>query len=217
MTEAPAPADPVVVRRLGLADYETVWRAMQRFVAQRCEDTPDELWLLQHPPVYTRGLNCSMDTLRPSRVPVVQSDRGGQITYHGPGQIIAYPLIDMRRRKLGVKQLVSLLEQSVIGLLAEYDLTGERRAGAPGVYMDGRKIAALGVRIRRGSSYHGLSLNVDMDLSPFDNIDPCGYQGLEMTQLSSLGIREDINTIESKLAGHLLALLSGARSDSQPR
>lgn len=196
-----------IVRRLGYADYETVWRDMREFVARRDETTPDELWLLQHPPVYTRGLNCSMNPLRPSAVPVVQTDRGGQITYHGPGQLIAYPLIDVRRRGLGVKRLVTLLEQSVIDLLGAYGIDGKRRDKAPGVYVDGRKIAALGIRIRRGCSYHGLSLNVDMDLAPFTDIDPCGFEGLEVTQLKDLGVREGIGEIEERLACLLLRLL----------
>jgi len=198
-----------VVRRLGLMDYETAWRDMQRFVAARDAETPDELWVLQHPPVYTQGLSCSMSTLAPSDIPVVKTDRGGQITYHGPGQVIVYALVDMRRRKLGVKRLVTLLEQSVIDLLEEYAVYGERRAGAPGVYVYGRKIAALGVRIRHGSSYHGLSLNVDMDLSPFKNIDPCGFEGLEVTQLKDLGVTDDFDTIADKVARNLLALLPG--------
>lgn len=199
MTAMPGIAPPVV-RRLGLADYERVWRSMQEFVEQRRETTPDELWLLQHPPVYTRGLNCSMDPLRPSEIPVVHTDRGGQITYHGPGQVIAYALLDIRRRGLGVKRLVNLLEQAVIDLLAQHGVAGERRDKAPGVYVDGRKIAALGVRIRRGCSYHGLSLNVDMDLGPFADIDPCGFAGLEVTQLKDLDVRADIETIEDQLS-----------------
>jgi lipoyl(octanoyl) transferase len=201
------PTTTPVVRRLGLADYEAVWRDMQRFVAGRVEATPDELWLLQHPPVYTRGLNCSMDPLQPSDIPVVQSDRGGQITYHGPGQLIAYTLLDVRRRRLGVKRLVNLLEQSVIDLMAAYHITGERRDRAPGVYVEGRKVAALGVRIRRGCSYHGLSLNVDMNLAPFRDIDPCGFEGLEVTQLRELGVRDDLETIQDELAAMLLRLL----------
>lgn len=198
---------PPIVRRLGQADYETVWRDMQEFVARRDETTADELWLLQHPPVYTRGLNCSMNPLRPSAVPVVQTDRGGQITYHGPGQLIAYPLIDVRRRGIGVKRLVTLLEQSVIELLGTYGIDGQRRDKAPGVYVDGRKIAALGIRIRRGCSYHGLSLNVDMDLAPFTDIDPCGFEDLEVTQLRDLGVREGIEEIEERMACLLVGLL----------
>jgi len=206
-------AAPVRVRRLGTVDYETAWRDMRDFVERRDAGTPDEIWLLQHPPVYTRGLNCSMEPRGASTVPVVQTDRGGQITYHGPGQVVAYTLLDVRRRGLGVKRLVSLLEQSVIDLLARRGLAGERRERAPGVYVDGRKIAALGVRIRRGSSYHGLSLNVDMDLGPFTDIDPCGYQGLEVTQLRDLGVVEGPDKIEEELANHLLGLLGAGGND----
>lgn len=198
---------PPTVRRLGRADYQTVWRDMQRFVAQRDDATPDELWLLEHPPVYTRGLNCSMDPLRSNAIPVVQSDRGGQITYHGPGQLIVYTLLDVRRRGLGVKRLVSLLEQAVIDLLGEYGVAGERRHRAPGVYVNGRKIAALGIRIRRGCSYHGLSLNVDMDLAPYADIDPCGFEGLEVTQLADLGVRESVAEVGERLAGNVSRLL----------
>ncbi|MFZ0488553.1 MAG: lipoyl(octanoyl) transferase LipB [Arenicellales bacterium] len=206
MTGQP-PQDPVT-RRLGLSDYETVWREMQRFVECRGPGTADELWLLQHPPVYTLGLNCRMSTLGSSAIPVVHSDRGGQITYHGPGQAIAYPLLDIRRRGTGVKHLVGLLEQAVINLLEGYGIEGHRRDKAPGVYVHGRKISALGIRIRRGSSYHGLSLNVDMDLTPFENIDPCGYEGLEVTQLRDLGVADDIETVQEKLARELLVLLA---------
>lgn len=205
MSAQPRPAP--VVRRLGLSDYETVWRNMRRFTEGRAPGTADELWLMQHPPVYTLGLNCRMSTLGPSRIPVVASDRGGQITYHGPGQIVAYLLLDIRRRGIGVKGLVGMLEEAVISLLAEYRLQGLRRDKAPGVYVDGRKIAALGIRIRRGCSYHGLSLNVDMDLEPFRNIDPCGYEGLEVTQLRDLGVADDVETVQEKLAHGLLALL----------
>jgi len=209
MSAAPRLSTPLV-RRLGLADYEAVWRDMQRFVAQRGAGTPDELWLLQHPPVYTRGLNCSLDPLRPNAIPVVQTDRGGQITYHGPGQVIAYALLDVRRRGLGVKRLVGLLEQSVINLLDDYGIAGQRRDKAPGVYVEGRKIAALGVRIRRGCSYHGLSLNVDMDLAPFSDIDPCGFEGLEVTQLRDLGVDTELETIQDELAEKLVTLFVGA-------
>lgn len=200
-------ASPPVIRRLGLVDYESTWRNMERFVGQRDQAAPDELWLLEHPPVYTRGLNCSMDPLRHSDIPVVQTDRGGQITYHGPGQLIVYTLLDIRRRRLGVRGLVNLLEQSVIDLLAGYGATGKRRERAPGVYVDGRKIAALGIRIRRGCSYHGLSLNVDMDLAPFADIDPCGFEGLEVTQLADLGVRESAAEVGERLAGHVSRLL----------
>lgn len=203
------PTGPPAVRRLGLVDYETVWRDMERFVAERDASTPDELWLLQHPPVYTRGLNCRMNPLRASTIPVVQTDRGGQITYHGPGQLIVYALLDIRRRGLGVKRLVNVLEQSVIDLLSRYDIAGRRRDKAPGVYVDGRKIAALGVRIRRGSSYHGLSLNVDMDLGPFADIDPCGFEGLEVTQLRDLGVTDSVEEVGERMALIVSGLLEG--------
>lgn len=206
MTAAARPR-PLVIRRLGRREYTPVLRAMQRFAEQRREHEADELWMVQHPPVYTRGLNCSMDPLRCNGIPVVATDRGGQITYHGPGQLIAYALLDIRRRRLGVKKLVSLLEQSVIDLLGGYGIQGERRDKAPGVYVDGRKIAALGIRIRHGCSYHGLSLNVDMNLAPFADIDPCGYKGLEVTQLRDLGVEDDIEEVEDKLVGRLQGLL----------
>jgi len=203
MSEAPSPP-PLAARRLGLVDYEGTWRGMRDFVEHRRDDTPDEIWLLQHPPVYTRGLNCSMDLLRPSRIPIADTDRGGQITYHGPGQVIAYVLLDIRRRKTGVKHLVNTLEQAVLDLLGEYGIEGKRREKAPGVYVRDRKIAALGIRIRRGCTYHGLSLNVDMDLEPFRNIDPCGYEGLEMTQLRDLGITDSVEEVQERLAACLL-------------
>ncbi|MBS1270395.1 MAG: Octanoyltransferase [Gammaproteobacteria bacterium] len=202
-----------VVRHLGLTDYETAWREMQYFVEHRRDDTPDEIWLLQHPPVYTLGLNCRMSPRHKRRgIPVVQADRGGQITYHGPGQVIAYVMIDVRRGKIGVKGLVTLLEQAVIDLLAEYNIAGRRKSKAPGVYVSEDKIAALGVRIRRGCSYHGLSLNVDMDLSPFGYIDPCGYEGLCVTQLSNFGIQDTAKTIEDRLSNRLLELFNDSLS-----
>lgn len=206
---APAGNPPPLVRRLGTVAYESSWQAMRRFVAARDAATPDEIWLLQHPPVYTRGLNCAQAPLRATGIPVVHSDRGGQITYHGPGQAVAYLLLDVRRAGLGVRRLVTLLEASVLDLLAAYDIDGERRERAPGVYVGGRKIAALGVRIRRGCSYHGLSLNVDMDLGPFRDIAPCGFEGLEVTQLRDLGVAASLETVEDALAGALLARLAG--------
>jgi len=196
------------LRRCGTLGYTDAQRDMQAFVDTRGPDTPDELWLLQHPPVYTRGLSCSMRPLRENGIPVLPSDRGGQITYHGPGQLIAYPLLDLRRRRLGVRSLVHLLEQSVIDLLARHGHAGERRSGAPGVYVNDCKIAALGVRVRRGCSYHGLSLNVDMDLSPFADIDPCGYRGLEVTQMRDLGVADDVEAVGEQLSAALLTLLA---------
>jgi len=208
MTRPRRPA-PLVVRRLGLCDYEPVLHAMQRFAEQHRPGAPDELWVVQHPPVYTRGLNCRLEPLRPSAIPVVATDRGGQITYHGPGQVVVYTLLDIRRRRFGVKGLVSLLEESVIKLLSAYGIAGQRRQGAPGVYVAERKIAALGIRIRHGCSYHGLSLNVDMDLAPFRDIDPCGHKDLEVTQLRDLGVADPISKVEQKLVGELRGLVMG--------
>ena len=177
----------VIVRDLGLVEYLPTWRTMQDFNVRRGPATTDELWLLQHPPVYTFGLNAHHTVLdNPTNIPVVKSDRGGDISYHGPGQLVAYVLMDLRRRGWGVKPLVHALEQSVLDFLEERGLHGARRAGAPGVYVDGKKIAQLGLRIRRGASYHGLSLNIDMDLEPFRRILPCGIEDLEVTQLAAL-------------------------------
>ena len=170
------------VRELGVQAYEPVWHAMQDFTNQRTADTADELWLVQHPPVFTQGQAGKAEhLLLPGDIPVVQVDRGGQVTYHGPGQLVAYPLVDVRRLGLGVRELVSRIEQSLIDLLASYGVSAEARADAPGVYVNGAKIASLGLRIRRGCSFHGLALNVDMDLQPFQRINQCGYAGLAMT------------------------------------
>lgn len=178
---------PISVRDLGRRDYVPVWQAMQDFTAARDADSADEIWLVEHAPVFTLGQAGRPEhILDAGAIPVVQSDRGGQVTYHGPGQLVVYLLLDLKRRRLGVKELVRRLEQAVIDLLAEYRITGDRRAGAPGIYVDGAKIAALGLRVRRGCSYHGLSLNVDMDLEPFSRIHPCGYTGLVSVDLKSL-------------------------------
>ncbi len=179
--------NPPLIRHLGLRDYETLWHEMQDFTARRNTDTADEIWLLEHPPVFTLGLNGRREhLLAPGDIPIVKCDRGGQVTYHGPGQLIAYLLFDLKRRGLGVKELVRHMEQVVIDLLDAYGIEGQRHAGAPGIYVDGKKIAALGLRVRRGCCYHGLSLNVDMDLAPFSRINPCGHEGLETTQLCDL-------------------------------
>lgn len=181
---------PPIVRRLGRVDYQPTWRAMQDFTAARDVGTPDEIWLLEHPPVFTQGMAGRPEhLLAETGVPLVKTDRGGQITYHGPGQVIAYLLLDLTRRGLKVRELVSRIEQAAIELLAAHNVEGERRAGAPGVYVGGAKIAALGLRVKGGRSYHGLSLNVDMDLSPFATINPCGYPGMPVTQLRDLGVR----------------------------
>lgn len=200
----------IIIKNLGLTDFETTWQAMQAFTAQRDEQTPDELWLTEHPPIYTLGLN-RKDVRMPLRqdIPVVNTDRGGKITYHGPGQIIVYVLIDLKRKGINVRQLVSAIENAVIQLLAEFDIPSVARADAPGVYVpneknkEARKIASVGLRLKNQCCYHGLSLNVDMDLSPFDAIDPCGYQGLEVTQTKDLGIDLSPAQIAQKLLQHL--------------
>jgi lipoyl(octanoyl) transferase len=181
----------LTVRRLGLADYLPVWQAMQDFTDRRDDDTGDELWLVQHPPVFTQGqAGRAEHLLAPGDIPVIQVDRGGQVTYHGPGQIVAYPLVDLRRRGVGVKDFVHRIEEAIIRVLAHYGVTGERVCGAPGIYVAGAKIASLGLRVRRGCSFHGLAFNIDMDLEPFRRINPCGYAGLEVTQLSALAAVE---------------------------
>jgi len=180
----PAP----LIRHLGLIEYEPTWRAMQRFTEERDATTPDEIWFLEHPPVFTLGLNASRaHVLAPGDIPVVQIDRGGQVTYHGPGQLVVYPLIDLRRAGLGIRDFVTALERGVLDLAARFGVAAECRRNAPGVYVAGRKLASVGVRVRRGGSYHGLAINVALDLEPFHRINPCGYRGLEMTQLADLG------------------------------
>jgi lipoyl(octanoyl) transferase len=185
----PAAEASLAVRRMGRVAYAKTYDAMRDFTARRAADTPDELWLLEHPPVYTLGQAGKPEhLLRANGIPVIRVDRGGQVTYHGPGQVVAYVLLDIRRRGLAVKRLVWLLEQAVIDLLARHGVAGARRAGAPGVYVDGAKVAALGLRVRGGCTYHGLALNVDMDLAPFRDINPCGYEGLAVTRLADLGV-----------------------------
>lgn len=179
----------IVQRRLGETDFSATWREMQRFTADRTADTADELWLTSHPPVFTQGQGGKPEhLLRDAGIRVVKIDRGGQITYHGPGQAVVYLLVDLARRGLKVRELVSRIEQAVIDLLAGYGLRGERMAGAPGVYVGGAKIAALGLRVKNGCCYHGVALNVDMELEPFSAINPCGYPGLKVTQLRDLGV-----------------------------
>jgi lipoyl(octanoyl) transferase len=187
--------DEIAVKRLGLADYVPTLEAMRAFTAARDASTPDELWVLEHPPVYTLGQGASFRAVA-NGIPMVKSDRGGDITYHGPGQAVVYTLVDLGRRGIRVKQFVSLLEQAVIDLLGQ----GERRAGAPGVYVAGAKVAALGIRVRQGRAYHGVSLNVDMDLGPFSAIDPCGYPGLAVTQARALGLDGGAADVGARLA-----------------
>lgn len=195
---------PLAIKHLGLVDYEPTWRAMQDFTAQRGPETPDEIWLLQHPPIFTLGLAGKREhILQVSDIPIVPIDRGGQVTYHGPGQIVAYVLLDLKRRGYGVRELVQRLEQSVMDLLGDYNIEAQRRAKAPGVYVDDKKIAALGLRIKQGCSYHGLALNVDMDLAPFQAINPCGYEGLEVTQLRDLGVIESPEQVTQRLSSRL--------------
>lgn len=198
----------LLVRRPGVIEYRRCWQDMQAFTEQRTAETADELWLLEHPPVYTLGRNGKEEHLLDTgTIPVLRVDRGGQVTYHGPGQLVAYTLLDLRRRQLGVQSLVSRLEQAVINLLADHSILAERRSGAPGVYVEGRKIAALGLRVRRGCCFHGLSLNVSMDLAPFSRINPCGYRGLQVTQLAELGILTSPADIGYALQAHLETLL----------
>lgn len=194
-----------VVRSLGRVEYVPTWRAMQDFTARRTAETPDEIWLLEHPPVYTQGQAGKPEHLiAETDIPVVPIDRGGQITYHGPGQVVAYVLVDLRRRGYGIRELVARLEQAVIDLLAAQGVAAARLAGAPGVYAGGAKIAALGLRVKHGCTYHGLALNVDMDLAPFAAINPCGYAGMAVTQCRDLGIALPPAQVEEALGQALL-------------
>ena len=177
----------LIVRQLGLVEYQPTLDAMRALTAERDADTPDEIWLLQHPPVFTQGQAGKAEhLLAPGDIPVVQAERGGQVTYHGPGQLVGYLMLDLRRLGLGVRELVTVMEQSLVDVLASYGVTAAPQADAPGVYVDNAKIASLGLRVRRGCSFHGLALNVDMDMQPFQRINPCGYSGLKMVQLSEL-------------------------------
>jgi lipoyl(octanoyl) transferase len=197
-----------ILRWLGRADYEPTWRAMQSFTDTRTATTPDEIWFLEHPPVFTLGMNAAPEhVLGAGDIPVLQIDRGGQVTYHGPGQLIVYPLLDVRRAGLGVRQLVMALENAIIDVLASWNITALARRDAPGVYVNGRKVASIGLRIRRGSSYHGLAFNVAMDLEPFQRINPCGYRGLEVTDLRSLGVDASVQEVADALSPRLLASL----------
>jgi lipoyl(octanoyl) transferase len=190
---------------LGRQDYVPLWQAMQEFTNARDESTPDEIWFCEHPPVFTLGLNAAKEhLLAPGDIPVVQIDRGGQVTFHGPGMLMIYPLIDIRRGNIGVRKLVTALEQSVVDLAAEYNVKAASRADAPGVYVDGNKLASIGLRIRRGASFHGMALNVDVDLEPFTRINPCGYAELEMTDLHRLGIQLQLEETSTKLLPHFL-------------
>ena len=202
------PPNTLIIRDLGLQEYEPIWKAMQKFTVERDETTPDELWCLEHPPVFTMGLNGKKKhLLNINNIPVIDIDRGGQVTYHGPGQLVIYTLIVLGRRHIGVKDLVNNIEQSIIQLLKKYNITAEGKENAPGVYVDGEKIAALGLRIKKNKSYHGLSLNIDMDLSPFLQINPCGYENLAVTQIKYLKSELNFNTIKKELVLRLSKLL----------
>ncbi|PZO07529.1 MAG: lipoyl(octanoyl) transferase [Lysobacteraceae bacterium] len=209
-------ARPWTVRDLGRQPYEPVWRAMQRFTDARGPDTPDELWLVEHDPVFTLGQAGKPEhVLAPGDIPVISVDRGGQVTYHGPGQIVAYPLVDLRRLGLGVRELVCRIEQAVIDVLAGYGIAAARRDGAPGIYVRGAKVMALGLRVRRGCSFHGLAFNVAMDLEPFQRINPCGFQGLEVTSVLDLGGPGDPAAIKPALVQALSRTL-GLAADFSP-
>ncbi len=199
----------MIVRNLGLVAYEPTWRAMQAFNAARDASTDDQIWLVEHPSVFTLGLAGRREhVLAPGDIPVVATDRGGQVTYHGPGQAIAYVLLDLRRLGIGAKELVRRIEEAVIEMLAERGIAGTRRAGMPGVYVERAKIAAIGLRIARGCSYHGVALNATLDLGPFSRIDPCGYAGLASTRLADLGVHDKIRAVQQSLADSLLRCLT---------
>lgn len=194
-----------MLKWLGRVEYEPTWRAMQALTDQRDDNTPDQIWFLEHPPVFTLGLNGKPEhVLAPGDIPVVQIDRGGQVTYHGPGQLVVYPLLQLRRSGLGVRELVMALENAIIATVKEFGVHAEARRDAPGVYVEGRKLASVGLRIRRGCSYHGLAFNIDMDLSPFSRINPCGYQGLQVVDLKQLGVATDTQAVAMRMAPHLL-------------
>jgi len=198
----------LVVKYLGRQDYQPIWQAMHDFTDNRTDETIDEIWLVEHNPVFTQGQAGKAEhLLNTGDIPVVQSDRGGQVTYHGPGQLVAYFLINLRRKKLGVRDLVTHIENLVINTLKHYNIDAAARPDAPGVYVDGKKICSLGLRIRKGCSFHGLALNVDMDLSPFLRINPCGYAGMEMVQVSQLGGPKDLEQVEKTLVEELVTLL----------
>ncbi|UTT85357.1 lipoyl(octanoyl) transferase LipB [Vibrio pelagius] len=206
----------LIVKKLGRQDYEPVWKAMHEFTDTRTEEDVDQIWLVEHNPVFTQGQAGKAEhVLNAGDIPVIQSDRGGQVTYHGPGQLVAYFLINIRRKKFGVRDLVTHIENLVINTLKAYNIESAARPDAPGVYVDGKKICSLGLRIRRGCSFHGLALNVDMDLSPFLRINPCGYQGMEMAQVSQLGGPSDLEIVEQQLIQELVELLGYDQVDIQ--
>jgi len=207
-------SNKLIVRDLGLQDYGPVWHAMQKFTTERDDSTADELWCLEHPPVFTMGLNGKKEhLLNVNNIPVINIDRGGQVTYHGPGQLVIYTLIDLERLNIGVKELVTSIEKSIIQLLKQYGINAQGKENAPGVYVNQAKIAALGLRIKRNKSYHGLSLNIDMDLNPFQQINPCGYAGMAVTQLADLETELDLPKVKTELPS-LLAQFLGYNEDT---
>lgn len=207
----------LIVRQLGRQDYEPLWRRMQAFTDERDAETTDELWFTEHPPVFTLGVNAAPEhLLAPGEIPVVQIDRGGQVTYHGPGQLMVYPLIDLRRRGIGVRDLVTALEESVVDLLRERDVEARAKKDAPGVYVGDVKVASVGLRIRRGASFHGMALNVDVDLAPFSRINPCGYENLELTDLKRLGAGEDLVEVSERLLPYFAQRVGSAIEDVAP-
>ncbi|MDP8985235.1 MAG: lipoyl(octanoyl) transferase LipB [Pseudomonadota bacterium] len=202
-----------LIKHLGLVPYEPTWRAMQRFTDTRDASTADEIWMVEHPPIFTLGLNASREhLLSPGDIPVIQIDRGGQVTYHGPGQLVIYPLIDLKRLALGVRPLVVALENAIIGYVGELGVTASGSRAAPGVYVGGAKLASIGLRIRRGASYHGVALNVALDLQPFERIDVCGYRGLAVTRLADLCGVSDVRAVADGLTPHLLRELGFAHA-----
>jgi len=204
----------LLIRDLGLVDYTTAWHEMQNFTDNRTEQTPDQLWLLEHPPVFTQGQAGKAEhLLMPGDIPVVQVDRGGQVTYHGPGQLVVYILLDIKRRKIGVRELVSLIEQCIVDGLQSYGVTAYARPDAPGVYVEGRKVASLGLRVRKGCTFHGLALNVNMDLTPFQRINPCGYAGMEMIQTKDIGGPDSVSLAKQMLLAQFLRQLAISTPD----
>jgi len=197
-----------VIRNLGLQNYESIWRDMQQFTQNRSPETMDEIWVVEHFPVYTLGLNGKREhLLNTGNIPVINSDRGGQVTYHGPGQLVIYTLLDIKRLNLGIRQLVTILEEAMINTLAQQGITAVSRADAPGVYVNDKKIGSIGLRIKKNCSYHGLSLNNDMDLRPFDRINTCGYSGLKVTQISDLGVTINTNQLASSVIQSIITAL----------
>lgn len=209
MSRATSNLFTITVKNMGITEYLTAWQAMRNFTVQRTRETPDEIWLVEHLPVYTQGIAGKPEHLLfPNQIPVIKTDRGGQITYHGPGQIILYLLLDLHRWQLNIRQLVRKMEGAVIDLLGEYDVVAQNNESAPGVYVNGAKIASLGLKIRRGACYHGIAFNADMDLTPFTAINPCGYRGLRVTQAKDLDITDSKEMLAAKLAQNFINQLT---------